>query len=247
MGATKEATDAAGVSCRLEVPVPEACDFSQEAPQREVYLSAFRIDRVEVTVAAYRRCVRTEGCRPDPLLTGDPRLLVDDQPITSVTWDEAARFCALHGAHLPTEAQWERAARGRDGRTWPWGNTPREHASNHGRYRRVGVLGPHPGTIMQPDPADGFALLAPVGSFPSGASPEGVLDLAGNAAEWTADWFLPELRTQPTVNPKGPPTGDKRAVRGGSFRTPLLLQRTTQREGAASSLRSPDVGFRCAY
>ena len=247
MGATREAVDAASVTCHLDIPIPEACDFSMEAPQREVYLSAFRIDRTEVTVAAYRRCVRNNRCRPDPLLLADPRLVADDVPITSVTWDEADHYCSLHGGHLPTEAQWERAARGRDGRTWPWGNTPREHASNHGRFRRTGVLGPHPGTVMQPDPADGYALLAPVGSFPSGASPEGILDMAGNVAEWTADGYVPELRTQPTVNPQSVGTNGTRTIRGGSFRTPLILQRTTIREGAAPLLRSPDVGFRCAY
>jgi formylglycine-generating enzyme required for sulfatase activity len=101
--------------------------------------------------------------------------------------------------------------------------------------------------MIQADASDGHALLAPVGSHPEGASADGVLDLAGNVAEWTADSFdeaPPQVRS--TVNPRGPLVGSLRAVRGGSWRQPLLYLRTTSRDAAAPDARSPEIGFRCA-
>ena len=226
--------------CRRDLFVPEG-------PDKTVFVSAFHIDRVEVTVAAYRVCVRAGACSPDPLLDQDRRLLAPTLPITSVTWNEATDYCAWRDARLPSEAEWERAARGQDGRPWPWGKAPRTDASNHGRFYLLGELSPSPHSMIQGDPSDGWPLLAPVGSFRSGASPDGVLDMAGNASEWTADSFddtPPQLRS--TVNPRGPRIGPFRVVRGGSWRHPILFQRTTWRDFAPPDLRSPEVGFRCA-
>ena len=111
----------------------------------------------------------------------------------------------------------------------------------------LGELGPNPYPVLQPDPSDGFAFLAPVGSFPGGASADGVLDLSGNALEWTADVYHedPPQRLS-TVNPHGPPSGSLRVVRGGSWRQPRMFQRTTSRDGLAPESRSPEIGFRCA-
>ena len=250
LGANVAEVEAANRMCRADLLPLEAegCNFSVEGPDRRAWLGAYQIDRVEVTVAAYRACARAGACAPEPLLVADTRFLAPELPITSVTWGEAQRFCAWRGARLPTEAEWERAARGRGGRIFPWGNDPRTTASNHGRLVRVGELGPRPYTLSQPDPSDGFALTAPVGSFPQGASEEGLLDMAGNAMEWTADWApaADSAAAVPTVNPRGPAWGVARIARGGSWRSPLLFQRTTAREALPPTLRSPDVGFRCA-
>lgn len=250
LGANAAEVEAANRMCRADLLPTEAegCNFSVEGPDRRVWLSAFQIDRVEVTVAAYRACARAGACAPEPLLVADTRFVAPDLPITSVTWAEAQRFCAWRGARLPTEAEWERAARGRGGRIFPWGNDPRTTASNHGRLVRVNELGPRPYTLAQPDPSDGFALTAPVGSYPQGASEEGVLDLAGNAMEWTADWApaADSAASVGAVNPRGPAWGVARIARGGSWRSPLLFQRTTAREALPPTIRSPEVGFRCA-
>ncbi|HZS39956.1 MAG TPA: SUMF1/EgtB/PvdO family nonheme iron enzyme [Polyangia bacterium] len=252
MGASPEAQAAAVRLCREELGPrqrPGCSDnaFVMEGPPRVVFLSAFLIDRVEVTVEAYRRCVQGGACSPQPLLQTDARFVQPSLPVTSVTWDEAARYCAWRDARLPSEAEWERAARGRDGRTWPWGNVPRPDLSNHGRFFILGELGPQPVPVVQPDPSDGYALLAPAGSYPEGASPDGVLDLAGNAMEWTADFYQDEgPTTRSTVNPRGPAVGSLRSTRGGSWRQPPLYQRTTARDGAPPDTRSPEIGFRCA-
>jgi formylglycine-generating enzyme required for sulfatase activity len=251
MGATDEARGAALELCKEEIGRRQerACQpelFAIESPQRKVYLAAFSVDRVEVTVGAYRACVRAGACAPEPLLVPDARFLQSTLPITSVTFAEAERFCAWRGARLPSEAEWERAARGTDGRTWPWGNTPRPGASNHGRFETTDELAPNQTTLIRPDASDGWAFLAPVGSYPDGASPVGALDMAGNAMEWTADVYHEEPPQRgSTVNPRGPRLGALRVTRGGSWRQPRMFQRTTARDGAAPETRSPELGFRC--
>jgi formylglycine-generating enzyme required for sulfatase activity len=252
MGAPPEAQRAALRLCVEEVgpALPQACHadlFVAEGPEQKVYLGAFAIDRVEVTVGAYRACVQAGVCSPGPLLVPDQRFLGSTSPVTSVTWNEATRYCAWRGARLPSEAEWERAARGTDGRTWPWGNHPRPHAANHGRFLTSEEGSPAPSVKMRPDDRDGWAFLAPVGSYLDAASPVGALDMAGNAAEWTADIYHeePPQRAR-TINPRGPALGGMRTVRGGSWRQPRLFQRTTARDGAPPDTRSPEIGFRCA-
>lgn len=252
MGSSGEAQRAVLRMCLDEIgtKLAEACHaelFASEGPSVQVYLSAYSIDRVEVTVAAYRGCVGAGACSPGPLLQADTRFLQPTLPITSVTWNEARDFCAWRGARLPTEAEWERAARGSDGRTWPWGNTPRSDGANHGRFLTPDEVGTLQYLRVHPDDSDGHAFLAPVGSYPDAASPVGALDLAGNAAEWTADVYQeePPQRTS-TVNPHGPAAGSLKTLRGGSWRHPMLFLRTTSRDAAPADTRSPEIGFRCA-
>jgi formylglycine-generating enzyme required for sulfatase activity len=252
MGATTELQAAAIDMCREEIGSRHAGScvrevVEPEGPAKRVYVSPFAIDRVEVTVAAYRACVRASACGPAPLVMADPRFVAPELPITSVTWSEAVAYCHWRGARLPTEAEWERAARGSDGRAWPWGNVPKPNAFNHGRFNSPDDIGGNPVALVRPDPTDGATFLAPVGSYPDGASREGVLDLAGNAMEWTADVYQIEPpQMSALVNPHGPDAGQQRVLRGGSWRQPPFYARTTYREGSTPETRSAEIGFRCA-
>jgi sulfatase modifying factor 1 len=219
-----------------------------------VKLSAFSIDRTEVTVGAYLRCVELGECRAPAFATGDPKHDRPELPVTDVSWDDAVRFCAFRSARLPTEAEWERAARGASGRRYPWGMLPNPKLANLGVLDVGAVIVPSSsssalaGLILTgvPDDHDGFVGLAPVGSFPAGGTPEGVVDLAGNAAEWVADVWEDGYDPAELVDPGGPSTGVLRVVRGGSYRQPMSMIRAAARGFRFPSSRDPDVGFRCA-
>lgn len=253
MGATALNQSIALEMCRQQIgkKLERNCTIDKvaaESPADRTFISAFHIDRVEVTVAAYRRCIAAGVCDPQPIVQSDPRFIEDRLPITNVTYDEAERFCRWRGARLPSEAEWERAARGGDGRLFPWGNQPLKQAANLGKFIPLeGMVAPTASPVVQSDASDGFAFVAPVGSFPNGQSPFGVLDLAGNVAEWTADYFdaeAPQRRSR--YNPRGPASGERRTVRGGSWRTPLFLARATTRTATDPTERSSEIGFRCA-
>ena len=240
------------------------------AIDRKVYLSAYAIDRDEVTVADYRACIAAGACELDPLITGDLRYVADAWPLVNVTWFEAQDFCRWRGGRLPTEAEWERAARGDDGRRWPWGNADRPDDFNHGRERTSVMRELDRGTngfpfafLGDPDASDGTVIIAPPGAYPWGEGPYGTRDQAGNVAEWTADAFglgpvgaSAELdglgyRDLPSINPvrEGKP-GDPRVVRGGSWRQPAFLARANVRD-PYNAVYVPDgrfthIGFRCA-
>lgn len=236
---------------------------------RDVYVDAFSIDRTEVTTGAYRACVAGGGCALDALIAGDERYIGPDKyPMVNVTWDEARRFCTWRGGRLPTEAEWERSARGSSAGAWPWGGVARAHDFNHGKPRAqvVQKLDRNIQMLGDPDRDDGFELLAPVGSFPFGEGPYGTLDQAGNVAEWTADAFVHddhdlgyETRStngewQPlaTVDPRRDGgLSDRRVVRGGSWREPMYVARANARSPFnqlyAADGRFSHVGFRCAY
>jgi formylglycine-generating enzyme required for sulfatase activity len=217
--------------------------FDAESPQVEVTVPAFAIDRTEVTVGAYLACVRRGACDVAPELRLDPasaRL-----PVERVTWYEAAAFCRAAGGRLPTEAEWEKAARGFGRHVWPWGAEWQERRANHGRIQRSGSAGDDDDVV---DAGDGAAGPAPVGSFPAGASPYGALDMAGNVWEWTAGLFAREPpQVAARFDPRGPLLGDERTVRGGSYRSPPSDLRLTRRLGLPPGERAPAVGFRCAY
>ena len=151
-------------------------------------------------------------------------------PVTNVTYDDAAAYCSWRGGRLPTEAEWEYGARGREASLYPWGNQPNFVLANIN---------------------DHFAGLTAVGNFPDALSPFGLADMAGNAWEWVADWYAPDYYSQsPATNPLGPDTGTLRIVRGGSFRifdiTGLDESRSTHRRPLEPASALDDVGFRCA-
>jgi formylglycine-generating enzyme required for sulfatase activity len=251
--------------------------YAEELAQmdvRDVTLGAFAIDRDEVTVADYRKCVAAGACELDPLVDGDERYIQDAWPIVNITWFEARDFCRWHGGRLPTEAEWERAARGDDGRVWPWGKVPRPGDFNHGKPRDEGLrqldrfTPPVPIDLMgDPDDSDHVAVLAPPGTFPWGEGPYGTRDMAGNVAEWTADLRGENDATLgynglPRIDPKRDSIDKQnseavpRVVRGGSWRQPEYFARANLRDpfhidpGTRQmylpTQRFSHVGFRCA-
>jgi formylglycine-generating enzyme required for sulfatase activity len=220
---------------------PRATD---EKPSHQVQLSAFTIDRHEVTNADFADFVAATGYQtaaeaadaPEaadgidwrhpqrPALTAEPQ-----HPVVYVSWRDAEAYCTWRGARLPTEAEWEKSARGDDGRLWPWGSTFAAGKANHWGAE------------------DGYSALAPVGSFPQGAGPYGALDLAGNVWEWCADWYAADYyATAPSQNPPGPAEGQFKILRGGSWINPGPAQRSSNRFEILPIERSPYIGFRCA-
>jgi formylglycine-generating enzyme len=252
MGASPEMQNAALDLCRDEIGarhrmscVREVVD--SEGPARRVYLSAFAIDRVEVTVAAYRACVQAGVCAATPLTASDERFTAPTMPVTSATYAEAETFCRWRGARLPSEAEWERAARGTDGRVWPWGNVLNPNAFNHGRFAGRDDVGGDYAALIRPDASDGATFVSPVGAHPEGASPEGLYDMAGNVMEWTSDFYGKDApQKSSVVNPRGPEIAQMHVLRGGSWRQPAFFARTTYREAATPETRSAEIGFRCA-
>jgi formylglycine-generating enzyme required for sulfatase activity len=240
MGSTGDDVVAAVLDCQSE-PGGDRCEttlFANETPLHKVTLSAYWLDRTEVTVGDYARCAATGRCRPLPLGEGARRFDKPEYPASLVTWDEARIYCEYRGARLPTEAEFERASRGAVGRRYPWGNLYNAHASNHGRI-----------AWQMTDATDGYAELAPVGSFPAGRTPDGFLDLAGNVSEWVADRYAPEYEDAEAVDPMGPAvtaSTPARVVRGGDYRSAAPWLRGAAREFQEPSTRRPWLGFRCA-
>jgi serine/threonine protein kinase len=216
-----------------------------EFPQVSVYLDAFWIDQFEVTNRQYQACVKAGACAP-PNATdsasrityyGDPEY--DDYPVVNVDWVDASDYCVWRDARLPTEAEWEKAARGPSGWLYPWGDTFEPNHSNDCA-----------GSILCPsEPDDGYSDTAPVGSFPSGASPYQVYDMAGNANEWVADWYAENYYatlTDGVANPTGPHEGTERVIRGGSLGLNPSKLRVTNRGAEKPAHYGPYDGFRCA-
>lgn len=225
---------------------PVVYPFAYEYYPHAAYLDAFFLDRTEVTVAAYRRCVVAGECSTPAFTAGDPKFDRDDFPVTHVSYEDAKKFCAFRKGRLPTEAEWERAARGAKERRFPWGNLGNGMLANHGALDLGSIFLQGEPFLGIADASDGFAGLAPVGSFPYGATPEGILDLAGNVSEWVADYFSEQYANAAVGNPKGPPSGTLRVVRGGSYRHPLAMIRGASRDRRPASAREPYIGFRCA-
>lgn len=218
---------------------PEICEhreYTNEMWEHDVFVHAFFIDRTEVTVARYRACVSTGVCSELPYASGGTRFDAPELPVVLVSWHEARRFCLWADGRLPTEAEWERAARGTEGRRYPWGNVYNPFVTNHGRL-----------AWDELDDSDGFLEMAPVGSFPDGATRDGIQDLAGNVEEWVADWYAPAYEAASVMNPQGPKAGDERVVRGGSYAHLRANLRGAARGHAVADEKRAWRGFRCAY
>lgn len=205
-----------------------------ERPVHSVYLDDFWIDKTEITNSMYYLCMELGTCDA-PLSDGftAPKdhykdTTKADHPVVNVTWYDAETYCEWVGRRLPTEAEWEKAARGVNGQIYPWGNQdPTPELLNFDK--------------------NNFSLM-PVGSFPLGASPYGVMDMAGNAWEWIADWYDDDYyEISPSKNPTGPIEGTRRSMRGGAYFQPAYEVRTTFRGSTPPDYnRSGDMGFRCA-
>ncbi|MBK9263833.1 MAG: SUMF1/EgtB/PvdO family nonheme iron enzyme [Polyangiaceae bacterium] len=252
MGASSDDMAFARALCAAE-PMGKPCGdgrFSEEYPPHEVYLSDVWIDRTEVTVAQYRRCVAAGQCLEPPYASGAARFDQPDFPVVMVSWFDATNYCAWAGGRLPTEAEWERAAKGTRGRRFPWGNVYNGSLANHGKVFGELVHEALPWFVVNAsethDDSDGFTELAPVGSFRDGRTPDGIYDLAGNVDEWIHDYFKPEYPQGSLVNPRGPDQGELRVVRGGSYIHGRHQLRTTARQYDRPTRRWPWRGFRCA-
>jgi formylglycine-generating enzyme required for sulfatase activity len=245
---------------------PKADD--DEKPYHQVSLSPYCIDLEEVTVADYKACSDTGECKraamevewPDvtdkerkdftqACTIRDPVALAK-HPINCVDWDMARQYCEAHGARLPSEAEWEFAARGPDGRVYPWG----DEAPDETRLNACGAECMAWGKkVQEPLQAmykgnDGFALTAPVGSFPKGASRFGLLDVVGNVWEWTSDWAGDYPKdAKPMTDPKGAASGTERVIRGGAWNGAFAAWvRPSQRYQFVPSAKTHAIGFRCA-
>lgn len=198
-----------------------------DRPQHEVTLTAYRIDVLEVTQRQYRACMDAGVCTTPELLTDDRE---PDEPVTWVTWDQAVQYCLWAGKRLPSEAEWEKAARGTDERRWPWGDVEADVDCTRANFSWCG------------------AERRRVGRRLGGASPYGALDMAGNAIEWVADWYARDTYAAGAVtDPLGPATGDAKIRRGGSFLTGIEEITTHHREDRVGPDHfDPQTGFRCA-
>ena len=213
-----------------EFTMGSAAGDSDEQPEHKVHVDAFSMDVYEVTVGQYAAFLQAKGIdQPSDWKTMN-QSAHQKRPIANVDSTDASAYCKWAGKRLPTEAEWEKAARGTDGRIYPWGNdAPTPLHANFGKseWNNHGVL-------------------APVGSFEAGKSPYGIYDMAGNVWEWVSDWYdYNYYKSSPSLNPTGPSSGGTKAIRGGAWSSNPRAMRSTNR-----SLISPTDqglnGFRCA-
>jgi len=198
-------------------------------PMHRVYVSTYWLDQHEVTNQQYRQCMESGGCAPPKDHSAYDDAARADHPVTNVTWTQARNYCGWRGKRLPTEAEWEKAARGTDGRLYPWGNSDDmvKGRSRSGEHTKDGTV--------------------PVGSIEFARSPYGVADLVMNASEWVNDWYAEDFyRSSPSRDPQGPARGGFKVLRGGEPGDRPLELRASYRGWDDMSYWGPSVGFRCA-
>jgi formylglycine-generating enzyme required for sulfatase activity len=219
-----------------------------EQPQHLVYLDDYHIDKMEVTIGQFRKFIEATDHQTEAEIKGFGYVWRDGAwesaigaswkdidgtgvqhgdslAVTQISWNDAVAYCAWVGGRLPTEAEWEKAARGLDARTYPWGNDPPTDELLY-FYQSTGP--------------------AAVGHYPAGASPFGVLDMAGNVWEWVADYYDAQYySTSSLENPTGPETGVKRVIRGGGWSNSAINVRSSNRDISEPHRYNDMLGFRC--
>ena len=198
-------------------------------PMHRIYVSTYWVDQHEVTNRQYRQCMESGGCGPPKDHSAYEDSALADHPVTNVTWTQARNYCGWRGKRLPTEAEWEKAARGIDGRLYPWGNNDEMVKSRSRPVERI-----KNGTV-------------PVGSIDFARSPYGVADLVMNVSEWVNDWYAEDFyRSSPNRDPQGPARGSFKVLRGGEPSERPLELRASYRGWDDMTYWGPSVGFRCA-
>ena len=228
MGTSDSQMEAAVAQCVADgYSEPNCRSWVQvESPQHSVTLGDLWIDRTEVSNGQYQKCVEAGKC-PGAGCSAGSSYNAADQPVVCVSWEDAVAYCAWAGARLPTEAEWEKAARGTDGWVYPWGNEEPDCS----RLNYAGCIG---------KPSE-------VGSYASGASPYGALDMAGNVWEWVSDWYgAGYYAGSPRENPIGPGSGEYRVIRGGSWSFVSGYVRAAVRSWYDPTYLDIYLGFRCA-
>jgi len=244
----------------------DSSSFASERPVHTVFLDSYWLDQTEVTNAMFGTFVAQTGYQTDAEKTGSsngynpdtakteltqgadwqhpqgPDSSLSDlaeHPVVHVSWNDARAYCEWAGRRLPTEAEWEKAARGTDGRTFPWGN---DFDGTRLNFADVNLEAYWGNSSFN----DGYQLTSPVGSYPLGASPYGALDMVGNVWEWVNDWVDEAYyQSSPSSNPGGPDSGEYRIVRGGSWHDPEDGNRAAYRGWDAPEDTDITLGFRC--
>ena len=246
---------------------PGAYDF--EKPAREIFISAFWMYLTPVTNAQFAQFVdltgyvtTAEDLEMVPFFAGyglDVMMLfgaywnnigdisplipvIEDHPVVYMSWYDAAAYCEWAGGRLPTEAEWEKAARGTDERLFPWGNNP--VTGEKANYCDASCAGDWGDELVD----DGYRYTSPVGNYPAGVSPYGVLDMAGNVDEWVYDWFEADYyQVSSDFDPPGPEQGQGKSLRGGNYMSGESGLRTWRRENMSPDTPWNTTGFRCAF
>ncbi len=213
-----------------------------ERPEHTVTLNAYYIDQYEVTLALYRKFLDSGKQDSPPTWDDEAATTVGDRPAIGMKWADAQAYCQWAGKRLPTEAEWEKAARGSDGRRYPWGHMqPFVDIANYNRGLWVSEAIT---LVAVTSGLEGMSVRH--GLKEGGKSPYGLAHMAGNAAEWVADWYDREYyQKSPGSNPTGPAQGEKRVLRGGSWADLPVALRVTARYSAEPEFEDRTIGFRC--